>query len=542
MILNLKLYLLPLLSLSLVEAQRGIGVGSINANVPMRTVTNNGRGNGVVTATTPLDNGRGNVVVPAAPGIVNNGRGNAPSPVIVARPAPQASNPGKKDSDWFATGVIAASDRDRQAISSGEQRNFVRIADILANCPNIQPERLSPLANYTDGGSDQKVEVDIQFLPKFIDIMEVEESIALSGLLKITWVVECESRNLQRFRHINLGSVRTEGCCRFSDVWLPPVFHDNAKSNFAIMDGYDHDLVIKPVSGENGKVLLHFSWYRFGIFAAECPMEMANFPFDSQTCSFTFSPKFSHIGTIAFRRVVNVNKINMESTDSWELIESSVNIVDLVEVGDRGTAEFSYTFKRKHNYFVNNILLPAFGLGFLGEIAAFALPADSPDRPTFSVTVLISLTYIHGIVLSSIPKTTESVFINDFTLMHGIHSLIISVYFTVMCWFCDAFQKSMHRNMIRYKREVIEEDEKDTIKSTWGRIQWLCPFPPSSKPSAMKLYRFIDAIMFILSAFFFLGTSIWAIDTFRDNERPVSEYSILCVEALVDSTIAICSI
>ena len=430
---------------------------------------------------------------------------------------PSSNGPGKsnkknKNKDWFSDAVGSVGDSDYGQPASDKPTSFLTFTEILKTCPNIEPHRLSSLANFTYGNGE-KIEVDVQFVPKFLDIMEVEENIALSGLLKLTWMVECEGDGLEGFRHINLGSRKSGSCCSFSDVWLPPVIHDNAKSNFAIIDGFDHDLIIKPYYNENGKVLLHFSWYRFGIFSAECPMEMANFPFDSQTCSFTFSSKFSHMGTMVFKDISMVGGINMESTDSWDLIESESEIDELIEPGDR--ARFTYTFKRRHTYFVNNILLPALFLGFLGEVVAFALPVDTSDRPSFAVTMLISLTYIHGIVLSSIPISTESVFLNNFTLTHGIHSLIITIYFTAMCWFCDSFRMPMHKKMIRYNREkTVEEDTKQLVGSTCCGLQWFSPFRQSENPTAMKLYRFIDVIVFLISTLYFLSTSIWALNTY----------------------------
>ena len=66
---------------------------------------------------------------------------------------------------------------------------------------------------------------------------------------------------------------------------------------------------------------------------------------------------------------------------------------------------FGIEVRRKYSYYLINIVLPVFFMQFLG-LVVFAVPTDSGEKLSFSLTLLLSLTVMMTLVAEKIPTTS----------------------------------------------------------------------------------------------------------------------------------------
>ena len=88
--------------------------------------------------------------------------------------------------------------------------------------------------------------------------------------------------------------------------------------------------------------------------------------------------------------------------------------------------DITYTLllKRRSSFYIFNLLLPCFLISFLAPLG-FYLPADSGEKVSLGVTVLLALTVFQLMVAESMPPSESVPYIGEGGLgdRHGVHSL-----------------------------------------------------------------------------------------------------------------------
>ncbi|XP_017340316.3 neuronal acetylcholine receptor subunit alpha-9-II [Ictalurus punctatus] len=222
-----------------------------------------------------------------------------------------------------------------------------------------------------------------------------------------------------------------------SMVWRPDVVLYN-KADDDLPGPMDTNVVLR-YTGE-------ITWDAPAITKSSCVVDVSYFPFDSQQCNLTF-------GSWTY----NGNQVDitmaMASGDLSDLVENvewecdgmpaTKNVIMYGCCSDP-YPDITYTLllRRRSSFYVFNLLLPCFLISFLAPLGFF-LPADSGEKVSLGVTVLLALTVFQLVVAESMPPS-ESVpligkyYIATMTMITASTSLTI---FIMNIHFCGAEAK-----------------------------------------------------------------------------------------------------
>ncbi|KAG7458711.1 hypothetical protein MATL_G00223590 [Megalops atlanticus] len=185
-------------------------------------------------------------------------------------------------------------------------------------------------------------------------------------------------------------------------VWRPDiVLYNKADDEFS--GPADTNVVLRY----NGEI----TWDSPAITKSSCVVDVSYFPFDDQQCNLTF-------GSWTY----NGNQVDiamgMDSGDLSDFVENvewechgmpaAKNVIMYGCCSDP-YPDITYTLllKRRSSFYVFNLLLPCLMISFLAPLG-FYLPADSGEKVSLGVTVLLALTVFQLMVAESMPPS-ESV-------------------------------------------------------------------------------------------------------------------------------------
>ncbi|XP_027900345.1 neuronal acetylcholine receptor subunit alpha-10a [Xiphophorus couchianus] len=188
-------------------------------------------------------------------------------------------------------------------------------------------------------------------------------------------------------------------CIPGSYVWRPDiVLYNSADNHFT--GPMDTNVVIR----HDGQMM----WDSPAITKSSCKVDVSFFPFDGQQCRFTYG-SWTYNGN-------QLDILNaMESADLADLVENvewevlgmpaKKNIVQYGCCADP-YPDVTYTLqlKRRASFYVFNLLIPCVMISFLAPLG-FYLPADSGEKVSLGVTVMLALTVFQLLVAEIMPPS-----------------------------------------------------------------------------------------------------------------------------------------
>ncbi|TKS83434.1 Neuronal acetylcholine receptor subunit alpha-9 [Collichthys lucidus] len=187
-----------------------------------------------------------------------------------------------------------------------------------------------------------------------------------------------------------------------SYVWRPDIVLYNSAD-----DEFSSSMETNVVLRNDGQVM----WDQPAITKSSCSVDVAFFPFDMQQCYLTFG-SWTHNGN-------QMDLINaLDSADltdfvhnvEWEVLgmPAKKNVILYGCCSDPyPDITFTLKLKRHASFYIFNLLIPCMMISFLAPLG-FYLPADSGEKVSLGVTVLLALTVFQLLVAESMPPS-ESV-------------------------------------------------------------------------------------------------------------------------------------
>ncbi|NP_001117911.1 neuronal acetylcholine receptor subunit alpha-9-I precursor [Oncorhynchus mykiss] len=220
-------------------------------------------------------------------------------------------------------------------------------------------------------------------------------------------------------------------------VWRPDIVLYN-KADEEASGPADTNVVLRY----NGEI----TWDMPAITKSSCVVDVSYFPFDWQWCNLTF-------GSWTY----NGNQVDiamgMDSGDLSDFVENvewechgmpAVRNVIMYGCCSDPYPDITYTLhlKRRSLFYIFNLLLPCFLISFLAPLG-FYLPADSGEKVSLGVTVLLALTVFQLMVAESMPPSESVPYIGKYyiatmTMITASTSLTI---FIMNIHFCGAEAK-----------------------------------------------------------------------------------------------------
>ncbi|NXI27068.1 ACHA7 protein, partial [Sterrhoptilus dennistouni] len=190
---------------------------------------------------------------------------------------------------------------------------------------------------------------------------------------------------------------------RFPDglIWKPDILlYNSADERF---DATFHTNVLVNSSG-------HCQYLPPGIFKSSCYIDVRWFPFDVQKCNLKFG-SWTYGGWSLDLQMQEADISGYISNGEWDLVgvpgKRTESFYECCKE-PYPDVTFTVTMRRRTLYYGLNLLIPCVLISALA-LLVFLLPADSGEKISLGITVLLSLTVFMLLVAEIMPATSDSV-------------------------------------------------------------------------------------------------------------------------------------
>ncbi len=155
----------------------------------------------------------------------------------------------------------------------------------------------------------------------------------------------------------------------------------------------------------------YISWAPGGSFKSKCDIAVQLYPFDVQTCMLKFE-NWMYANSQVKLAVAPWAGTTLEKcchSGEWEVSELPANTV-LKNMEDEtfNSVSFGLKFERKPTYYIINVVAPTLCLSLL-VLLVMRLPAESGEKISMGVTLLLSFAVYMLLVSDSVPTTSDAV-------------------------------------------------------------------------------------------------------------------------------------
>ncbi|KAM9770295.1 neuronal acetylcholine receptor subunit alpha-7-like [Menidia menidia] len=238
------------------------------------------------------------------------------------------------------------------------------------------------------------VELGLTLL-QIIDVDEKNQVMITNAWLQLHWTDVYLSWNPENFPGVqNL---------RFPShlVWVPDILlYNSADERF---DATFHTNVLVNSSGA-------CQYLPPGILKSTCYIDVRWFPFDVQKCDLKFG-SWTHNGWLLDLQMMDVDISTYIPNGEWDLVGVPAKRNELYYDCCKEPypdVTFTVTMRRRTLYYGLNLLIPCVLISGLA-LLVFLLPADSGEKISLGITVLLSLTVFMLLVAEIMPATSDSV-------------------------------------------------------------------------------------------------------------------------------------
>ncbi|XP_033725838.1 neuronal acetylcholine receptor subunit alpha-3-like [Pecten maximus] len=234
--------------------------------------------------------------------------------------------------------------------------------------------------------------VDINLTLHFTSLREIDErlqTMTFIGWIELSWIDE--------FLILKDGVKSVQ--LPKSTIWYPDVALFNSIDDpLHISDG-EHIVLL-----EDGRVV----WFPGRQYSVICRIDIRRFPFDTQKCQIRLG---SWQTPVWVQRIVDtgdsLSDLGYEENGEWEIIDR------ITQPEYNSNFRISYViyeihFRRLCLYPVINTLLPVILLSFLNTLV-FLLPANSGEKMTMCISVLLSFTVFLTVFNDMMPQISTTI-------------------------------------------------------------------------------------------------------------------------------------
>uniref|UniRef100_A0A3Q3EC87 Cholinergic receptor, nicotinic, alpha 7 (neuronal) n=1 Tax=Labrus bergylta TaxID=56723 RepID=A0A3Q3EC87_9LABR len=190
---------------------------------------------------------------------------------------------------------------------------------------------------------------------------------------------------------------------RFPDnqIWRPDILlYNSADERF---DASFHTNILVNSSG-------YCQYLPPGIFKSTCYIDVRWFPFDVQRCDLKFG-SWTYGGWSLDLQMIEADITGYIANGEWDLVEvpgrRNERFYDCCKE-PYPDVTFTVVMRRRNVYYGLNLLIPCVLISTLA-LLVFLLPADSGEKISLGITVLLSLTVFMLLVAEIMPATSDSV-------------------------------------------------------------------------------------------------------------------------------------
>uniref|UniRef100_A0A8C4NFV2 Cholinergic receptor, nicotinic, alpha 1 (muscle) n=1 Tax=Eptatretus burgeri TaxID=7764 RepID=A0A8C4NFV2_EPTBU len=330
---------------------------------------------------------------------------------------------------------------------------------------NLLQDHDSAVRPSNDYHDPVNITVGLQLI-QLINVDEVNQIVEMNTRLRQEWVDVNLKWNPEDYGGIKQVHIPSTA------VWKPNlVLYNNAIGDFTVRQ------MTKMLLEYTGRII----WSPPIIFQSYCEIIVTHFPFDQQNCSIKLGT-WSYDGTNVYIIQEKVQPDLSMYTESGEWVMKSyrgwTHYVYYICCPDTPYIDITYHFvmQRLPLYFIVNVIVPCLLFSFLTGLV-FYLPADSGEKMTLVINVLLSLTVFLLVIVELIPSTSSAVPLLGKYLLFTMIFVITAITITVMVINIHHRTPNTH-TMSPWVRKVFI----DTIPN-------LMLFSTMKRPSTDRLHR-----------------------------------------------------
>eukprot|EP00066_Takifugu_rubripes_P022148 XP_011611414.1 PREDICTED: neuronal acetylcholine receptor subunit alpha-7 [Takifugu rubripes] len=232
-------------------------------------------------------------------------------------------------------------------------------------------------------------------LRQIIDVDEKNQVLITNAWLQLYWTDIYLSWNPESFPGVQ--NLRFPS----SLIWMPDILlYNSADERF---DATFHTNVLVNATGV-------CQYIPPGILKSTCYIDVRWFPFDVQRCDLKFG-SWTHNGWLLDLQMMDVDISTYIPNGEWDLVGVPAKRNELYYDCCKEPypdVTFTVTIRRRTLYYGLNLLVPCVLISGLA-LLVFLLPADSGEKISLGITVLLSLTVFMLLVAEIMPATSDSV-------------------------------------------------------------------------------------------------------------------------------------
>ncbi|XP_017296062.1 acetylcholine receptor subunit delta isoform X2 [Kryptolebias marmoratus] len=247
-------------------------------------------------------------------------------------------------------------------------------------------------------------------LSNLISLKEVDETLLTNVWIDHTWTDYRLSWNASEFDGIETLRLPP------SMVWLPEiVLENNNDAQFEV--AYYSNVLVYPSGG--------CYWLPPAIFRSSCSINVNYFPFDWQNCTLRFTSLTYNAKEIKMMLKTDGNETHTHTVEwiiidpegftengEWEIVHRPAKKNTYKHIPMESNKHQDITFyliiKRKPLFYIVNIIIPCVLISFLASLVYY-LPADSGEKMTLSISVLLAQSVFLLLISQRLPETSTTV-------------------------------------------------------------------------------------------------------------------------------------
>ncbi|XP_054843595.1 neuronal acetylcholine receptor subunit alpha-7-like [Eublepharis macularius] len=242
----------------------------------------------------------------------------------------------------------------------------------------------------------QSLVVDLQLsLLQIIDVDEKNQVLITNAWLQMSWMdvyLKWDQNEYPGVQNLRFPA---------DQIWVPDILlYNSADERF---DATFHTNVLVNYSGS-------CQYIPPGILKSTCYIDVRWFPFDVQKCNLKFG-SWTHNGWLLDLQMLEADISNYISNGEWDLVgvpgERNERYYECCKE-PYPDVTYTVTMRRRTLYYGLNLLIPCVLISGLA-LLVFLLPADSGEKISLGITVLLSLTVFMLLVAEIMPATSDSV-------------------------------------------------------------------------------------------------------------------------------------
>ncbi|XP_029935784.1 acetylcholine receptor subunit delta [Myripristis murdjan] len=247
-------------------------------------------------------------------------------------------------------------------------------------------------------------------LSNLISLKEADETLLTNVWIDHTWSDYRLQWNASDFDGIEMLRLPS------SMVWLPEiVLENNNDAQFQV--AYYSNVLVDPTG------LCY--WLPPAIFRSSCSINVNFFPFDWQNCTLKFTSLTYNAKEIRMLlkeeydenqkytvEWIIIDPASWTENGEWEVIHRPAKRNTYKHIPMESNKHQDITFyliiKRKPLFYIVNIIIPCVLISFLASLVYY-LPADSGEKMTLSISVLLAQSVFLLLISQRLPETSMSI-------------------------------------------------------------------------------------------------------------------------------------